>query len=57
MLFKIRADCRGKMELKEQAIDDYRMFMQLQQRNELRNEFSSVKNNLKSNLKKKAIML
>ena len=44
------------MELKEQAIEDYRMFMQLQQRNDLRNEFSSVKNNLKTNTKRKEIM-
>lgn len=41
LLFKLRADCRGKLEKKDDAIFDYKTFMDLKQRNEFRNNKSS----------------
>lgn len=41
LLFKLRADCRGKLEKKYEAIYDYKTFMDLKQRNEFRFNKSS----------------
>jgi tetratricopeptide (TPR) repeat protein len=39
LFYKIRADCLGKLEKKEEAIDDYKQFVDLNDRKELSNIF------------------
>jgi tetratricopeptide (TPR) repeat protein len=43
LLFKLRADCRGKLEDKTNAISDYKKFMDLQDRSELKNSLTMSK--------------
>ena len=38
LLYKLRADCRGKLLKKEEAIADYKVSIDIQERDELRRE-------------------
>ena len=46
LLFKLRADCRGKLEMKDLAINDYKTFLDLKERDHLRKvaKFDRVRN-------------
>lgn len=39
MLYKLRADCLGKLNLRDASIEDYKMAVSLQQREETRKAY------------------
>ena len=39
LLYKLRADCRGKLERKEEAIEDYKLSIDIKFREEMRRKY------------------
>jgi hypothetical protein len=43
VLYKLRADCRGKSNKRQEAIEDYKIAIEIQHREEIRRNFGSKK--------------
>jgi hypothetical protein len=39
LLYKLRADCRGKLEKREEAIEDYKLSIDIKFREEMRKKY------------------